>query len=133
MGCDIHYVIEVKHKNKWVAVSIGEDQLLRNRNYRLFNLLAGVRATQAKLNTPKGFPYDASDTASYLNDHWGSDGHSHSCLLMYQVKKILLDYMNEPGIAFSVHQHQYPIYTFTGMSIKDQDLENYRLVFWFDN
>jgi hypothetical protein len=124
MGCDIHGWIEVKVGDKYVAVKELED---RSRNYKRFAALAGVRnSCEMKHVIPKGIPSDISDTARYHVVSWGVDGHSHSYLPLKDAAEIFLstDY-GPPYFAKT-----YPLLRYFDY---DDDVENARLVFWFDN
>jgi hypothetical protein len=88
MGCDIHYCVEVKDKerNRWVGVFNSDEPLTAvlwehrdkfaiwqfdQRHYDFFARLAGVRGDGPD---PKGLPEDASD----LTLLHGCGDHSHS-------------------------------------------------------
>lgn len=91
MGCDIHYVIEVKDKerDRWVGIFSTDEPLFgyipwdqrtapqwmfKDRDYEFFGRLAGVRREGPD---PLGLPDDISDLARM---HFPEDGdlHSHS-------------------------------------------------------
>lgn len=84
MGCDIHFVTEVKKEGKWEGVE--EDlKILENRNYSTFAFLANVRNSfGTKGFEPKGSPEDMSDEAKKLVEEW-DDGHSHSYLTLQEL------------------------------------------------
>lgn len=100
MGCDIHWIIERKHKDgKWEAVSSDTSEWMRQfskngyetdfddpatafslRSYLFFGALSGVRCNEAgKIIGTLGMPEDLSD---YSNTglEWSApiDLHSHS-------------------------------------------------------
>lgn len=104
MGCDIHWVLEQKHGDKWIGIrsngtpSSSTSQELYNwlsgestdvnpykhesefwdgRSYSFFAKLAGVRGEGPD---PNGVPDDASDMSVAFIERWGSDGHSHGHL-----------------------------------------------------
>jgi hypothetical protein len=110
MGCDIHMYAELKRnvneKEVWVNVddfrinpywdgSDSESQfehkdLHGDRNYGLFSLLAGVRDYSEKtkpVSDPKGLPEDISDFTKRAADRWESDAHTHSWLLLSELKE----------------------------------------------
>lgn len=106
MGCDIHFYIEKKVKNKWVCT----DKIIPNidydeddphdldyelcskyigRSYSLFGILADVRNYDFNyISLPKGLPNDVSKEIKEWSDRWGNDGHSHSWFTL----KELLDF-----------------------------------------
>ena len=55
MGTDIHGVLQIKDHNGWETVQ----EINRDRNYLLFNILAGVRNKEAQcISIPRGLPED---------------------------------------------------------------------------
>ena len=111
-------------KGKWVAVKELKD---RSRNYARFTALAGVRGKGGL--PPLGIPKNASDTTNYHIVEWGIDGHSHSCLPIMEAGKIFL------ATAFDVREYarKFPLEVFFEFYDDEIDLNNVRLVFWFDN
>jgi len=143
MGCDIHGWIEVKNDGKWIAVMKLKDD---NRNYDRFCKLAEVRCHGSMMNVmtgghitdscdakAHGIPDDISETAGYDIKVWGVDGHSHSYLPIKEAAQIFLDTVYGDISEFDT---KYPYYTFFDIEIDKTEgpgVENYRLVFWFDN
>lgn len=139
MGCDIHMVLEVKDGERpghWVAIDTFKGHETRNgwaspiagsRNYERFAALAGVRGEGT---AARGLPTDISETARYLAHHWGVDGHSHSWLPLIEAAEIFLatEWPKRPGA--EKYAAKYPCSHYFGV---EGDLDNYRLVFWFDN
>jgi hypothetical protein len=146
MGCDIHLVLEKRiEEGRWVAVdtfnghhpahrekgrSINwSSPAARSRNYRRFAKLAGVRGDGP---APRGLPDDLSQTARFLSDDYGVDGHSHSWLAISDAIPIFdeteywLD--SETPDTFA---RKFPADFFFG--IESEHIDSYRLVFWFDN
>jgi len=99
MGCDIHTNVEVRQPdgswknfhawNKEDDYLSPENELLSNRNYDLFAILADVRNGRgfAGVKTgegfnpifePRGVPEDASPEYRAWAEQWDGDGHSHS-------------------------------------------------------
>lgn len=142
MGCDIHGVVERRVDNKWITVKIlgalhrGKPHAYefasdagRSRNYRRFAALAGVRGSGP---APKGIPDDASETAKYLIERIGVDGHSHSWLSIREAIEIFDKTENWPEDAKpDVWPRAYPSDLFFG--VDSTEIEDHRLVFWFDN
>lgn len=112
-----------------------------NRNYDLFGALAGVRRAGPTSPLPRGLPDDVSMLAAMMSARWGEDGHSHSWMLMDEAlplfianhqfghpEKAVLDAMSK-GTGHALESHMR---YFWGMEDDDR-LEDFRLVFWFDN
>lgn len=149
MGCDIHYVIEQKDEEcGWVGI-LGTDVpmvgvpwvarqkmpafVFRNRNYNFFGALAGVRTDGP---APLGLPEDASHMSQMYSRYWGSDGHSHSyCSLRDFITAWLKT--NDHNIVEMVKEKlegNDPVEQFAGqLDIYADDIDEYRVVFWFDN
>lgn len=107
-----------------------------SRNYIRFAKLAGVRGDGPE---PKGLPDDMSDLSRMLADHDGSDGHSHSWCTMREALEICLGTEYDSAAVFLDPEDvrkKDPLDYYFGLSYFDQDeddMDNYRLVFWFDN
>jgi hypothetical protein len=145
MGCDIHMVLEKRTGDKWVAVNafnrhsvllrgkqyggtLISTPAARSRNYLRFAALAGVRGDGL---APKGIPDDASDTALLLISEWGSDGHSHSWLPLEEAAHIFAE--TERWLEDDDEWHRsHPLEFFFCVESDDQ-VNSYRLIFWFDN
>lgn len=159
MGADIHAVLEKYHPEfGWVGVhdfpyiSIDnvnvsspawpDDSKTRqewydrtymswkvlDRNYHLFAMLAGVRGAGPD---PKGVPDDASDLAKMGIASWGRDGHSHSYGLLSEVGAIFLLSSGDPTEILSETRIKSILDLF-GLDYSES-LDEYRLIFWFDN
>jgi hypothetical protein len=110
MGCDIHGIIERKTNGLWINAG----DLQGQRNYWIFGILAGVRATGLPtIDQPRGIPgcqgvpFDNKNrsTPFLITDEkekaclvyltmvkmWGVDGHSHSFTLLEELKNVPLD------------------------------------------
>lgn len=125
MGCDIHGFIERRVNDEWVAIKKLRD---RSRNYRRFNQLASVRGYfgEPKGLDPKGIPNDASKATLFWIDSW--DGHSHSFLSFNEAFKIFKETSGDA--------ENYCEYDFCGLEtieIEDINVDEIRLVFWFDS
>lgn len=151
VGCDIHYVVERRVSSggplgdRWVGVSTGqhvrtfkrrEDDLgfaipvAKERNYKRFAALAGVRGDGPK---PLGLPADISDLTKLEVHGWGDDGHSHSWLTIRDAARVFLETEYPYGHGEPTeYERKYPVSHF--FEIEDDDaLDDYRLIFWFDN
>ena len=146
MGCDIHLVLETRHNGDWIAIdtftghsrpkwSLKEDEhdysipVARGRNYERFAALAGVRGFGPP---PRGVPIDASQTARYLIDYYGVNGHSHSWLPLDEATRIWKGTAGELGD----FENKYPESYFFGVDVSEgsePSIDDYRVVFWFDS
>ena len=151
MSCDIHLVLEQKHKGKWIGLrevnhtfefrknpESGEWKQhyvfcnARRRNYHLFASLAGVRGAGP---AAKGIPEDASELSQMMFEHWGSDGHSHSYCTLNEYIAALAGTEENPAEVFLGADHpavKYPLLYYFGM-YEPEDGEEFRVVFCFDN
>jgi len=139
MGCDIHSHIEVKIKGKWHYY----DEVNISRNYRLFSRMADIRNEEniIPLSTPKGLPKDITFMTKLKSDYWDTDGHSHSWLsskeLFYleewiERNKILPDLAHK-GFFFGSTFSGWIKYPEDTIRLRELGVEDFRLVFWFDN
>ena len=86
MGCDIHTYAEKKSKDgKWELIPTVE--LFSERNYFLFELLAGVRSYVGlkPIASPRGIPKDVSESTRESCNEWGEDGHTPSWLSLEEL------------------------------------------------
>lgn len=161
MGCDIHMVLEQRRKDNglWIGKhnfegtprscfsnlpkpeEQGWDRWVwwraRERNYEVFNALAGVRGEGSGLGyVTRGIPDDVSELAQLCIDEWAEDGHSHSWLSIREaipayepVSELVAERLTEGKDPLLKHAEKL-----FGVEVDDvTDLDNYRIVFWFDN
>lgn len=140
MGCDIHIVLERKNAAfGWVGIDSFKGHetrsglalpLARSRDYRRFAALAGVRGDGPE---PLGVPDDASPLSKMLINDWAEGGHSHSWLPAKEAAELFAArrWPNESPIDPESHEAKYPWGHYFG--IEADDVENYRIIFWFDN
>lgn len=147
MGCDIHEYREKKVDGVWVTADEWEDDSedydkppgysfsnncpYLNRNYALFGFLANVRVDVPEgFGEPRGLPVDVSKMVRQACTNYGSDGHSHSWVLISELKEKLAELTLAPTNASSyyVSSVQKIISLFD-----DIGGEDHRFVFWFDN
>lgn len=127
MGCDIHGWVEVRVGDKFIATMQLKD---RDRNYARFAALAGVRNYhEVDAKSPKGIPADVSDTAGYDIEKWDSDGHSHSYIPIKEAATIFLATAWEPRD----FAKEYPLSEYFDFEEEEDEANDARLVFWFDN
>lgn len=124
MGCDIHAYIEHVVPG-YMSTCFAE--LHMNRNYDLFNLLAGVRASRLKVEGPiyetRGVPTELSWQA---NAHWNDgieDWHSASWLNSKEASTI----------QNIIHDKEWGVVVAILNTLGDGSLSASRIVFWFDN
>lgn len=139
MGCDVHIHSEIKVGGKWLHY----DQPRAQRNYTLFEKMAGVRGKEENaMAAPRGLPDDATETTRFDSEHWNGDGHSHSWLNAEEIRK-LGDWYREEfkgrdpdsiwpkwdqwlfGNCYSDFM-RYP-------DDRPKGVEDVRFIFWFDN
>ena len=136
MGCDIHLFTEIKINGKWITHSIPR----ADRNYELFELMAGVRGENSKaIVEPKGLPNDMGEITSMYAKHWEGDSHTGSwfnaqeiCILYKEIrsKKIIRGAIGLDlcGYFFGGDWSEFVEYRET----LPKEVEDIRFVFWFD-
>ena len=110
MGCDIHIHVETFTDNKWGNADIwrvdpwfssfdeGSEfeaiEVYDGRDYRLFTALADVRCSEGipVISEPRGLPADVSKQTNDASNSDGSDGHSHSHLLLSELVQYSKDH-----------------------------------------
>lgn len=154
MGCDIHIVVERKWEGWWVGLRTDQgfirggyngeeaDWISPNvgqRDYAFFARLAWVRGDGPE---PLGIPSDASDLTLMLTD-MGQDGHSFSYLPLKEfaerwcagdeafIATMVAERLKGKDRAYARLLDRASIGAFdlyAGMNVED-----FRVVFWFDN
>lgn len=155
MGCDIHIVIEKKWGEKWVGMRTDRSFVrggydgkqadwitptVGQRDYGFFARLAGVRGGGPD---PLGIPSDASDLTLALTQEWDGDGHSYSYLPLKEfaerwcaadpefIAVLAAERLRDEKQAYARLLDRASIGAFD--SYDDHDMEDFRVVFWFDN
>lgn len=112
-------VLNSKLEKRWVVI----DEPYGDRNYELFSKLADVRSygDSDSIDDPRGIPEDPSLFYEIKTNQWDSDAHSHSYfylseLLKHDFSKISPEFSN-----------------FIEFYRGKDDLDDYRIVFFFDN
>jgi hypothetical protein len=135
MGCDIHMVLERKMSEyHWLGVRTfdgfhtgdnleWESPPATYRNYLRFAALAGVRGDGPEA---RGMPPDASELSRYLFQIEGD--HTPSWLPLREAAAIFLITGRGP---VSDWIRESPACFYFGVS--DDDIDQFRLVFWFDS
>jgi hypothetical protein len=120
------------------------------RNYYLFSQLASVRNYNElkPISEPKGIPLDVSPYIRKHYEHWVSVAHSASWLTAKEIKnrieEIKKGYFKDIVLSEETQdtssleellinlEVRYKQYTYE-KDLTDEDYENIRIVFWFDN
>jgi len=149
MGCDIHAHAEIKVNGVWQHYNhprIGRD-------YELFTRMAGVRQVESvtPISPPRGLPRNLSFTTKLDRKNDGVDGHSDSWLSSEEVAELCewmearakkcepkgyyyaekeLGYIFGNGWDFKKYKREDGEKGYAG---QPRELEDARLVFWFDN
>jgi hypothetical protein len=145
MGADIHAHVEIKVDGEWHYYG----QLMIDRDYALFAKMAGVRNTYNKIQPMfplRGLPEDISFLTSLHRQDWGVDGHSDSWISSDEYQELSKWYREEyEGRITSIHgiqRESWPVLYLFGNSFRyfkkfKEDypdfVEDFRVVFWFDN
>jgi len=155
MGCDIHIVVERKWGGKWVGVRTDKGYTIGGydsaecawrypdvgrRDYPFFARLAGVRGDGPD---PLGIPGDASDLTLALTREWEGDGHSFSYLPLKEfaerwcaedvafIATMIAERLKGEDRAYARLLDRASIGVFNAYD--DVDVDDFRVVFWFDN
>ena len=134
MGCDIHFVVEVKQSKKgkkWMGVA-STDHIYypesKHRNYEFFAELAGVRG-EGSGRQPLGIPTDASSLTKMCLNKWNGDAHSASYMSMEEFASC---YNKTAGDISALVGEDSIIEKCFGQHLYGEE-HKYRVVFWFDN
>ncbi len=136
MGCDCHAHFEVKIGNKWEHYSVPNI----GRYYKVFEKMAGVRGdVNNAIAPPKGLPDDISIITKIDANYWKGDAHTHSWLSskefnkLYKFHKLLIvdswEIDKQYGYLFSNDFGSFK----PGAEGYPKKIQDFRLVFWFDN
>lgn len=105
MGCDIHVMVEVARKGRWInadnwrinpyhgefedARELELKPIYTSRNYELFSFLAGVRnyGDNPSFGFDRGFPADASKHTTAEYESWGDDAHTPGYATLAELKE----------------------------------------------
>lgn len=138
MGSDIHVVLEVQHEGGWLGLHDFPDFALNHvgkidyipgpeatqRSYKRFAALAGNRGPGP---SPRGLPVNASPLARYLLSRWGPNAHHVS---WYPLKEALPIFIATANLEEGSHHAEFPCGYIFGVS--QEEIDKYRIVFWFD-
>ena len=89
---------------------------------------------ETPLSEPRGLPEDVTKSTQFDSDTIGSDGHSHSWLSSAEFSTLI-----DEGLLGKQFEYEYFGYLHgNGWEIKfrsdwEDGVEDYRIVFWFDN
>ncbi len=128
MGCDIHCVLEMRFKDKWIGLNsdIGytPTYLAGRRFYFFFIQLASVRGTSTWSEKPLPVPDDISDLSMYYIESFGTDGHNHGCVSLENFVRIYNSCAEHVTSVFDLFQIDID---------EEKSIDDYRVVFFFDN
>lgn len=138
MGTDIHLHIEVKINGKWQHLHNPNI----NRNYLVFEKLAGVRGSELEaIAPPRGLPIDVTEMTKFDSDYFGGDGYSHSYITASEISVFDKWYKSQSNKTYAYIESDWcncwlfgnTFARFTAGS-KDypEGLDDVRFVFWFD-
>lgn len=141
MGCDIHAHVEIKVNGKWHHYNHPS----ADRSYTMFARMADVRNDDGiePISAPRGLPEDVTFTTRFDHDRMRSDAFSESWLSAEEVAG-LGEWMRAAAHR-EYRRDSYSLeadfgYIFgNGWDIKrypgdyPKELQDARLVFWFDN
>lgn len=101
MGCDIHLYTERLVNGKWQSIDLYDSSgdivsAYNGRNYSLFSILAGVRASVENdpIDSPRGLPDDVSDTVKAEFDKWVGGAHTPSHFTLLELKRYYAEHMS---------------------------------------
>ena len=156
MGCDIHIVVERKWEGRWVGLRTDQGFVrggyggeetdwvypdVGQRDYAFFARLAGVRGGDGP--EPLGIPGDASDLSLMRLSDWEGDGHSFSYLPIKEfaerwcakdkafITTMAAERLEGKNRAYARLLDRASMGTFD--LYDDMNVEDFRVVFWFDN
>ncbi len=137
MGCDIHLHTEVKIEGRWHHWQL-EDV---SRNYRLFEVMAGVRGDASEaVALPRGLPDDITVVTRKSREQYGEDGHSESWLTLDEMLEVYKRWpLPEPVIESRALWRDRYIFGMRPEGYREfpdeapEFVEEIRYVFWFDN
>lgn len=131
MGCDIRAYIEIKKDNVWHTY----DRLYIDRNYKLFEKMAGVRGELENAYVkPRGLPDDMAFVTRLSYDHNEGDAHTPSWLTMGEVNA-LENWAFVSGFKWSSYIQPFGFIQSNGWNREAIEgfCDDVRLVFWFDS
>lgn len=147
MGCDIHIVVERRKsgRTKWVGLYssdaaypiIRKNMIAARRDYAFFACVAGVRGDApegvAKMY-PRNLPEDMSDLTREQFWRAPTDYHSASYATPAEFARQWLAANSAKGAHFQQKdvREDYAVYDLLGIE-GDDDGDEHRVVFWFDN
>lgn len=103
-----------------------QDLYYDERNYQLFSILADVRGDYSPIVEPRGIPEDASTGYKYMCDRWDGDAHSHSYYTLTELLNVNWEEYDD------CHLNDF-LKSIERMKGIDEDTDNIRMCFFFDN
>lgn len=134
MGCDIHLHVEIKVDSVWHHYNHPNV----DRSYDLFRKMAGIRPSEdgpTPIAEPRGLPVDISFITEM--DVCDRDGYSHSWLGPSEIKKVTEWFESIYGCRHPpIFGYLFGFRIYARLDVpetKPQEIEDVRIVFWFDN
>ena len=148
MGCDIHIVVERRRKGRpnWVGIYssdaaypiIRKNMLAARRDYAFFACVAGVRGEApdgVKKLYQRNLPEDMSELTREQFWRCPTDYHSASYATPQEFCQqwIAANGTREEHFRSKEVRPDYAVYDLLGIDSTDDDGDEFRVVFWFDN
>ena len=132
MGADIHTMLEKEINGEWVLVHVPHwNAPAERRNYDRFAKLAGVRGDGP---APKGAPSDISKGTQYRLNKWGCDAHSVSYDTLIRFLDVCKETERDSTWDYSSYKTSDFCAHYLGIGFdKDECVDDFRVVYWFDN
>lgn len=132
MGCDIHLTVEWQRPDDtWVMINYVTQAPARDRNYRRFAALAGVRGPGPE---PRGVPDDCSAGTNFWIEHYGDDGHSHSWAFLAEFLQVCRETEYQSHDARGTPRYRYwDEGHYFGLYLDNETFPRMRVVYWFDS
>ena len=132
MGADIHTMLEKEINGEWVMVHVPHwNEAGERRNYDRFAKLAGVRGDGP---APKGVPSDISKGAYYRLSKWGNDAHSVSYDTLIKFLEVCKETDRDDVFYDDTWKYSDFCEHYLGIGFdKDECVDDFRVVYWFDS
>ena len=138
MGCDIHFVVEKKINGRWIGIfkEYPRSGFVKDRDYDFFAAIAGVRGSHPLFNNhPRFIPADISELSLYAIAEGSTDDHSHSWMTIKEFSEIALTVNPDRFVTeWDKKEPWEPLFGRPLFLNRSADrIEDYRIIFWFDN
>lgn len=145
MGCDIHLHVEVKINDEWYHYNHPNGLFsgsISRRLYPLFAKMAGVRnyGKIHPISLPKGLPEDITFITKFDYSREGNNNHDASWFNLQEIQLLEEWWKGQSWYVFGhvdTYFDEYFGYLFSNGfnedTLKINNLQDARFVFWFDN